>query len=176
MMPPLMSLPAGYLIALAVYGLVGLAVYLFVFRAARRRRAGRLLVGGSLLFAEGWLLAVGGLWAAFIAAVFAGVGNDAVASATIALIVGGILVLGAFGLWILVSVLAMRGNRLAARVGTVLSWLCAGYAFASSDYDLVPKVALSVALALPSIFLFLGLLAPKVGTSRPIQARVSPAE
>jgi len=159
MMPALMSLPAGYLFAIGVYVLVGLAVYLYVFRSARRRKAGRLLVGGSLLFAEGWLLAIGALWGAFIIAVSAGAGGDAVASATIALVVGGTMVLGGIGLWILVSVLAMRGNRLAARVGTVLSWLCAGYAFASSDYDLLPKVALTVALALPSIFLLVGLVA-----------------
>jgi len=172
MMPPLMSLPAGYLIALAAYVLTGLPVFLFVFRSARPHRAGRLLIGGSLLFAEGWLLAIGGLWAAFIAAVFAGAGNDAVASATFTLIVGGLVVLGGFCLWILVSVRAMRGNKFAARVGTVLSWLCAGFAFANSDYDLIPTLALTVLLALPSIFLLLGLLGRNAGKSGAIQAGV----
>jgi len=176
MTPPLMSLPIGYLIALVVYLLVGLAVFLFVFRSARRRRAGRLLVGGSLLFGEGWLLAIEGLWAALIMAVFAGAGNDAVESATITLIVGGIVVLGGIGLWILVSVFAMRGNKLAARVGTVLSWLSAGFFFANSDYDLIPKIALTVALAFPSNFLFLGLVAADPRKSHAIQARVASGE
>jgi hypothetical protein len=54
----------------------------------------------------------------------------------------------------------------------VLSWLCAGFAFANSDYDLIPKLALTVLLALPSIFLFLGLLGRNAGKSGAIQGSV----
>jgi hypothetical protein len=117
---------------------------------------GRPRTGAALLFIEGCLvtlLAIGVLPMMG----FAGVGDGGEQAVMIALILDGLVVVAGLCL-IVMSVLAMRGNRWAGWTGVALSGLCAavGWVSEAGSLELFSRSGLAVVLALPAIYLFLG--------------------
>ena len=135
--------------------------------AVRRQRGiGRLRTGAALLCVEGGLVTLSAI-GLFPMTVFAGIGGGGEQAVVVAMILDGLVVLtGLFS--IVIGVLAMRGSGRAGWIGVVLSVLCAAAEWISQGDSLgmLPRVGLTVVLALPAIYLAWGLLASGVWPAR----------
>ena len=157
--------PIPTVVIVLAYGLL----FLIVLAFRRGRALGRLRTGAALLFVEGCLVTVIAI-ALFPMLGFAGVGDGGEHAVMVAMIIDGLLV--ATGLfWIVMSALAMRGDRRACWFGVVLSGLCAGVGFLSQgdSLELFPRIGLTVVLALPAIYLLLGLRGSRAQPVRPLE-------
>ena len=132
---------------------------------------GRLRAGAALLFIEGCLVTLFAIGVLPMMG-FAGVGDGGEQAAMIALVLDGLVVVTGLFL-IVISALAMRGNRRAGWIGVVLSGLCAavGWVSETGSLGLFPSFGLAVVLALPALYLFLGLRVSRAQPARPLKVK-----